>query len=366
LRDQPVIVGGGVRGVVSTCCYIARIRGVRSAMPMFKALALCPEAVVVKPRMAVYAEVSREIRAMMESLTPAIEPLSLDEAFLDLSGTARLHGAPPAVLLAGLAKRIEVTLGITASVGLSHNKFLAKMASDMQKPRGFSVIGKAETLAILAERPVGAIWGVGKAMQERLAKQGIERISQLQGMELGDLMKRFGGMGQRLYYLSRGLDWRPVATGDEAKTISAETTFNEDLSAYTDLESELWRLCQKVSRRAKKSGFVGHAVTLKLKDTKFASRTRATSLRDASNMAHVLFEAGKQLLRHEADGTSFRLIGVGISRLEETQAAPAMTLDPKQDQLTKAELAMDTIRGKFGHAAVDKGLAFRSKSRKRK
>jgi len=366
LRDKPVIVGGAVRGVVSTACYIARIKGVKSAMPIFQARKLCPEAVIVRPNLAKYAEAGQKVRALMNEVTPLVQPVSIDEAFLDLSGTTRLHGMSPALTLARLIQKIEKDVGVTASVGLSHNKFLAKMASDMQKPRGFSVIGKAETLAILAERPVGAIWGVGKAMQERLAKQGIERISQLQGMELGDLMKRFGGMGQRLYYLSRGLDWRPVATGDEAKTISAETTFNEDLSAYTDLESELWRLCQKVSRRAKKSGFVGHAVTLKLKDTKFASRTRATSLRDASNMAHVLFEAGKQLLRHEADGTSFRLIGVGISRLEETQAAPAMTLDPKQDQLTKAELAMDTIRGKFGHAAVDKGLAFRSKSRKRK
>ena len=149
LRDRPVIVGGGTRGVVSTCCYIARIKGVRSAMPMFQALKLCPEAVVVKPRFPAYLEASRAIRAMMEELTPSIEPLSLDEAFLDLSGTARLHGAPPAVLLARLTKRMEDELGLTGSIGLSHNKFLAKIASDLDKPRGFSVIGRAETESFL-------------------------------------------------------------------------------------------------------------------------------------------------------------------------------------------------------------------------
>ncbi len=178
-RDVPLIVGGGMRGVVSTCCYIARIKGVRSAMPMFQALKLCPEAAVVRPRMAVYAAVSREIRAMMEALTPAIEPLSLDEAFLDLTGTSRLHGAPPAVLLAGLVKDMEAKLGITGSIGLSHNKFLAKIASDLDKPRGFSVIGHQETEAFLLPKSVAIIWGVGAATRLSLEKAGIRTIADL-------------------------------------------------------------------------------------------------------------------------------------------------------------------------------------------
>ncbi len=171
LRDKAVIVGGGTRGVVSTCCYLARIHGVRSAMPMFQALKLCPEAVVVKPRMSVYVDASRAIRAMMEALTPAIEPLSLDEAFLDLTGTERLHGAPPAVVLARLIKRMEDELSLSGSVGLSHNKFLAKIASDLDKPRGFSIIGRAETEAFLRPKPVRIIWGVGTAAQASLERQ---------------------------------------------------------------------------------------------------------------------------------------------------------------------------------------------------
>lgn len=179
LRDKPLIVGGGKRGVVTTACYIARIKGVRSAMPMFKALQLCPEAVVVPPRMEAYAEASRAIRAMMDELTPVVEPLSLDEAFLDLTGTAKLHGHPPAVMLARLIKRMQDELGLTGSIGLSHNKFLAKIASDLDKPRGFSVIGAAETMDFLADKPVSLIWGVGQATRSALEKSGIRTFSDL-------------------------------------------------------------------------------------------------------------------------------------------------------------------------------------------
>jgi DNA polymerase-4 len=226
LRDKAVIVGGGTRGVVSTCCYLARIKGVRSAMPMFQALKLCPEAVVVKPRMAAYVEASRAIRAMMEELTPAIEPLSLDEAFLDLTGTARLHGAPPAVLLARLTKRMEDELGLTGSIGLSHNKFLAKIASDLDKPRGFSVIGRAETAAFLKPRQVRIIWGVGTATQAALEAAGIRTIADLLRWDRADLAARFGHMGDRLFHLARGEDRRRVARDEMPKSISKETTFS--------------------------------------------------------------------------------------------------------------------------------------------
>ena len=159
LASKPVIIGGGRRGVVSTACYVARVRGVKSAMPMFQALKLCPEAVVVRPRMEEYVKASAAIRKMMQELTPAIEPLSLDEAFLDMTGTTALHGAPPAVMLARLVKRMREELGLTGSIGLSHNKLLAKVASDLDKPRGFSVIGKAETNQFLKDKPIGLIWG---------------------------------------------------------------------------------------------------------------------------------------------------------------------------------------------------------------
>ena len=364
IRDKPVIVGGQIRGVVSTACYIARIHGVKSAMPMFKALKLCPEAVVVKPDMAKYAAAGKIIRDIMFEFTPLVQPVSIDEAFLDLNGTEKLHGTSPALSLARLVKRIEKEVGITASIGLSHNKFLAKLASDFEKPRGFSIIGKANTLDILAAKPVGAIWGVGKATQAHLAKGGITMISQLQIMDKNDLMRKFGNMGARLYHLSRGEDIREVSTESETKSISAETTFNEDISDYNQMEPMLWSLAQKVSRRAKASHMAGYTVTLKLKTKDFQSLTRAASYDEATNLAHRIFEAANPLLKKETGKKSFRLLGVGISHLVEREAIEEeKSLDAHDVARTKAEMAMDKIRNKFGNKAVERGLAFNSRKR---
>lgn len=363
IRDKPVIVGGQIRGVVSTACYIARIHGVKSAMPMFKALKLCPEAVVVKPDMAKYAAAGKIVREIMLEFTPLVQPVSIDEAFLDLSGTEKLHGTSPALSLAKLVKRIEKEVGITASIGLSHNKFLAKLASDFEKPRGFSIIGKADTRAILAAKPVGAIWGVGKATQAQLAKNGITGIDQLQSMEKTDLMRKFGNMGSKLYHLSRGEDIREVSSERETKSISAETTFNEDVSDYKLLEPILWNLTQKVSRRAKASHMVGYTVTLKLKTKDFQSLTRAVSYEDATNLAHRIFQAANPLLKKETGKKSFRLLGVGISHLVERESSEEeKSLDAKDVARTKAELAMDKIRNKFGNTAVERGLAFKARN----
>jgi len=359
LMDKPVIVGGGKRGVVSTACYIARISGVRSAMPMFKALDLCPDAVVIKPNMEKYASVGRQVRALMQELTPLVEPLSIDEAFMDLTGTSRLHGAIPALSLARLAKRVEEQLNITVSIGLSHNKFLAKIASDLDKPRGFSVIGQAETMSFLADKPVGMIWGVGRAMQDKLARDGIRRIGQLQRMELADLMRRYGSMGSRLYYLARGIDHRRVEPHSETKSISSETTFNTDLSDFAELERILWRQSERVSRRAKAAGLGGHGVMLKLKTADFKLRTRNTRLEEPTQLANRIFQAARPLLKREADGTAFRLLGVGITDLVPgEQADPARPLDPGSERLGQAERAIDRLRDKFGQKAVVKGLGF--------
>lgn len=364
LIDKPVIVGGQTRGVVSTACYIARIHGVKSAMPMFKALKLCPDAVVISPNMAKYAEAGKKVRQIMFEYTPLVQPISIDEAFLDLTGTTRVHGQSPALSLAKLIKKIEKDVGITASVGLSHNKFLAKMASDLEKPRGFSVIGKTETRAFLAEKSVGAIWGVGQAMQAQLAKAGIMRISQLQSLEKNDLMRKFGNMGARLYHLARGEDLRDVSIESETKSISAETTFDENISDYETLEPILWNLSQKVSRRAKAANLAGLTVTLKLKNADFQNRTRASSLQDPTRLAHRIFEAAKPLLKKETLGTKFRLLGVGLSHLtESTNDAEVNSLDSHSATLSKAELAIDKIRKKFGNAAVERGLTFNDKSK---
>jgi DNA polymerase IV len=359
LADKPVIVGGGTRGVVSTACYIARIHGVKSAMPMFKALSLCPDAVVIKPDMAKYAAAGRTVRDLMLDVTPLVEPLSIDEAFLDLTGTARLHGMSPALTLARLIARITEKVGITASVGLSHNKFLAKLASDLEKPRGFSVLGRTETLSFLAARPVGFIWGVGKAMQEELAKGGITMIGQLQNTEKIDLMRRFGSMGARLYHLSRGEDQRIVSTDDLSKSISAETTFNSDIRDRAELERILWPLAEKVSRRAKAEGVAGHTVVLKLKTADFKLRTRNVSLSDPTLLAARIYDAALPLLAREATGTAFRLIGVGISGLAEARPEQETeTLDATTAQRAKAELALDKIRNKFGRNAAGRGIGF--------
>jgi DNA polymerase-4 len=361
LADKPVIIGGGTRGVVSTACYIARIHGVKSAMPMFKALKLCPHATVIPPDMTKYAAAGKQVRELMLEVTPLVEPLSIDEAFLDLTGTARLHGMSPALTLAHLILRISETVGISASVGLSHNKFLAKLASDLEKPRGFSVLGKAGTLSFLASKPVGFIWGVGKAMQEELAKGGITMISQLQQMEKNELMRRYGSMGARLYHLSRGEDQRIVSTDDHSKSISAETTFNTDIASRAELERILWPLAEKVSRRAKAEGVAGHTVVLKLKTSDFKLRTRNVSLADPTLLANRIYDAALPLLQREATGTAFRLIGIGISGLVEARPEQETeTLDVTTAARAKAELAVDRIRDKFGRAAVNRGINFGS------
>ena len=361
LRDQPVIVGGGQRGVVSTCCYLARIKGVRSAMPMFQALKLCPEAVVVKPRMGVYVEVSRAIRSLMEALTPAIEPLSLDEAFLDLTGTERLHGAPPAVVLAGLLRRMESDIGVTGSVGLSHNKFLAKIASDLDKPRGFSVIGRAETEAFLLPKSVRVIWGVGTATQTALESAGIRTIADLRRWERADLGARFGQMGDRLWHLARGLDLRRVNRDEKLKSISKETTFFEDTSDSDLLDGHLWRLSEQVADRAKAKALAGRTVTLKLKRGDFQLVSRRHTLSDPTQLTDRIYRTARELFDNAGTRGPFRLIGVGISDLAPEDQADRLgdLLDPDAGKRARAERAADAIRARFGKEAIIKGRSLR-------
>jgi DNA polymerase-4 len=359
LRDKPLIIGGGKRGVVSTACYLARIHGVRSAMPMFKALEACPDAVVIKPNMEKYVRVGREVRQMMRDLTPLVEPLSIDEAFLDLSGTERLHKAPPAIVLANFAKRVEDEIGISASIGLSYCKFLAKVASDIEKPRGFSVIGEAEALTFLRNRSVSTIWGVGKAFAAKLESDGIRSIGQLQTMEEGALMKAYGTMGQRLYRLSRGQDSRKVEPDQDMKSVSAETTFNSDLSEANDLVPVLRALAEKVSRRLKAGEIAGRTVVLKLKTHDFKSRTRNRQLSDPTQLADRIFRHGLQLLEKELDGTRFRLLGIGVSELSSSDRAdPPDLVDTQATKRAVAENAIDKLRNKFGLSAVETGYTF--------
>ena len=364
LADKPLIIGGGKRGVVSTCCYIARTYGVHSAMPMFKALKACPHAVVMKPDGKKISEASRAIRDEMEALTPLVQPLSSDEAFMDLSGTEKLHGTPPSKTLAALALRIEQNVGITVSIGLSHNKFLAKVASDYDKPRGFAIIGREETFSFLADKPITFIWGVGKAFSAKLERDGFQTIGDLQQTDPSELARKYGELGLRLARLSRGQDIRRVNPSRETKSVSSETTFRTDLTEYKALEDILWRLSEKVSARMKKQGFSGRVVTLKLKTAAFRSLTRRRTLDHTTNFAREIFETGRALLREVIPGahadTAFRLLGIGLSDLSENDdALQAAMFMEDHEKMTAQEKAIDSLRAKFGDTAIGTGRSFR-------
>ena len=356
LNDKPLIVGGETRGVVSTACYIARTYGVRSAMPTFQAKKLCPQAVFLKPRIAYYAGVARQIREKMEALTPLVEPLSLDEAYLDLCGTNLIHGMSPARTMARLAAEIEREIGITVSIGLSGNKFLAKLASELDKPRGFAVIGMKEAVSFLRDKKIGIVRGAGKVLEAQLNRDGFVTIGDLQDADPRNLANRYGATGLWLARIARAQDSRAVDPGGEMKSISSETTFDRDLSTYADLEAILWRQAERVSARAKAKGLAGRTVVLKLKTANFRLRTRSASLDAPTQLADRIFRTAQAALKREADGTKFRLLGVGITNLTDTTGAdPASLIDPAGDKRAAAERAMDRIRGKFGGAAVSTG-----------
>lgn len=360
LQDKPVIVGGGHRGVVSAACYLARMYGVGSAMPMFKALKACPDAVVIKPDMAKYSSVGREVRTLMEAVTPLVEPISIDEAFLDLSGTSQLHGGCPARTLAQLVKRIEDEIGVTASVGLSYSKFLAKIASDLDKPRGFAMIGEAEAPAFLAEKPIGIIWGVGKAFRTQLTNDGIRHVRDLLPYDEAQLVARYGRIGSRLYFFARGIDDRKVEPHSAMKSISAETTFNEDIKDLAPLEKQLWPLCEKVSKRLKAKALAGGNIILKLKTSDFKQITRSRTLENPTQLSEVIYQESRRMLANTADGRRFRLIGVGTSDLQDGETAdPPSLLVPELAQVAKVERAMDAVRLKLGDDAIKKGRSLK-------
>lgn len=366
LRDQPLIVGGGTRGVVTTACYLARVHGVRSAMPMFKARKLCPRAAIVKPRMAHYRDVSQAIRALMLEATPQIEPISIDEAFLDLSGTQRLHKASPAETMLRLAQRVEAEIGITVSIGLSYNKYLAKVASDFKKPRGFHVIGRADALSFLASQPVSLLWGVGKAFSRKLERDGITRISQLQAMSASDLQTRYGSMGEHIWRLATGQDSRRVIPQRAAKSISSERTFSTDIRALDTLSDVLWSLSEEVSHSLKSKDLEAKTVHLKLKTADFKSITRSHTPPNAIASARSIFTPARAMLEACADGTDYRLLGVGVSGLgTAAHSAPEATLFGQSDTpaTEKLEDVMSDIRARFGKTSIETGRGNRARTR---
>ena len=365
LAEMPLIIGGGKRGVVATCCYIARRFGVRSAMPMFQARRLCPDAAIRRPDMRKYAAASAEIRVLMRTVTPLVEPISIDEAFLDLTGTSALHGCGPAQSLIRLARRIETEIGVTASIGLSYNKLLAKIASDLDKPRGFAVLGRAEARGFLAGANTRLLPGIGPAFERRLAADGITRILALQEMSEAALVGRYGKIGHRLFRFSRGEDDRAVSERAPRKSVSAETTFETDLADPAALARRLRPLCEKVATRLKSTGEAGRTVTLKLKTADFILLTRQRQLADPTQLADMLDRTARALLTREATGVAYRLIGVGVSELAPAAGAdPADLFSPmpgaparveRAIDTVRVERAIDTVRARFGEDSIAKG-----------
>jgi DNA polymerase-4 len=321
--------------------------------------------VVIRPNMAKYQKAGAEVAELMLATTPAVEPLSIDEAFLDLGGTEALHHGSPARTLAKLALEIERQLSITVSIGLSYNKFLAKVASELDKPRGFKVIGRAEAAEFLRSRPVSLIWGVGKSLQERLERDGIATIGQLQQMEEPALVRRYGSMGRRLYRFARGEDHRSVDAEAPTKSVSAETTFDTDIRDFAPLAHELWPLCERVARRLKRGGHAGRTVTLKLKTAEFRIVTRSQTLPDPTQLAERMFQAARPLLKREADGRLYRLIGVGASELgDPADADPIDLADPAAGRRKRVEQAIDRVRDKLGPKAIGKGRGFSAETKR--
>ncbi len=365
LAGLPVIVGGGTRGVVTTACYIARLYGVHSAQPMFKALKLCPDAVVIRPDFSKYTAAARQVRALMGDLTPLLQPLSIDEAVMDLAGTAALHRAPPASVLARFASRVETEVGITVSIGLAANRLLAKIAAGRDKPRGFSVLGR-DAAAMLGPESVGVLPGVGPVFERKLRALGITQIAHLQALGDKEARARLGEDGPSLVRRARGEDVRLVHVDSSSKSISAETTFDTDVVDVAGLERHLWRMAEKLGRRLREKELAAGGIVLKLKTARFASRTRNLRLPGPTQLPEVLFRAGQALLQREADGTAFRLIGIGANPLLPGADADRGDLaDPDAAKRQARWRAVEALRSRFGDAVVVAGRSLPADPKRR-
>ena len=357
IRNLPVIIGGGHRGVVTTCCYMARISGVRSAMPMFKAKKLCPNATIIAPRMSLYKKVSKCIKEKLLTLTPTIEFISLDEAYIDLTGTQRLHGQPPAVVLARIANDIETDLGITISIGLSYNKFLSKIGSELEKPRGFSIIGKSDTKAILNQKSVCQILGVGGRTKTKLENKGIRVIGDILKYKKDYLKNSLGSFGETLWFLARGIDNRKIIPNKQTKSISCEKTFHNNEKDFSIIRSHLWGLAEKISWRLKSDNLIAVRLSLKLKSENFKLIQRSCNFRYPTNLAEYIFQESEVLLKANISKGPFRLVGINLTHLlnaKTTNWTPSL-FQNNNNNLVCAEEAVDFIRLKFGEEAIIKG-----------
>ncbi len=352
LQGKPVVVGGtpNSRGVASTCSYEARKYGIRSAMPLAEAERRCPQAIFLPVDIPKYYEVSQQIHRIFENYTPLVEPISLDEAFLDVTASLRLFGSAQMIALE-IKNRIKEELKLTASVGLACNKFLAKLASDIQKPDGFVIINEEEIQAFLDPLPIERIWGVGPKTAEQLHKLNIRTIKDLKNIDEAFLRKKFGLSGSQLYYLARGIDKRPVEPGREAKSIGRETTFSEDLLDRETLQTYILGLSTDVGRKLRKGSFRAKTITLKVRLADFKTVSRSKTLESYTNLDQDIFREASLLFKDLQLKQPIRLIGVSVRNLTsgEIQQSLFETDNRDQEKLTKT---IDTIKERFGENSI--------------
>lgn len=361
LRGKPVLVGGdGRRGVVCAASYEARVFGCRSAQPMAVAVRRCPQAIVLRPRFELYEEASNRVFEVFDRYSPLVEGLSIDEAFLDMSGSEKLFG-PARVAAEALRKDVfETTGGLTCSVGISRIKFISKIASAMNKPDGLTEVAAGSELEFLGPLPIGKLWGVGPKTRERLAEIGVEVVGDLRRFGKEDFVRRFGEHGAHLYALAHARDPRRVETGRERKGISHEDTYHQDVAGTTSLRAKLLSQATRVADRLVRKDLLGRTVKLKIRDTDFKTESRQCTLPEPTNRATVIYEAACQLLESvDLERRRFRLTGVGVTQLEGRGSGPPRQLDllaslekPKDDKGDQLQAVLTAVRGRFGHEAL--------------
>ena len=359
LKGLPVIVGGrSARGVVSTCSYEARKFGVHSAMPLFEARRLCPHGVYLPVRPHRYAEMSGKIMAIFRETSPLVEQLSIDEAFLDLTGMERLGGAE--TIAHQVQDRIQEELKLSASVGLAPNKFLAKLASDMDKPHGFVKITPGEAEAMLAPMPVTKIFGIGRSAEDKLKQFGIERIGQLASADVTILRKVFGINAEQVKRLARGLDDRPVVNEEEAKSIGKENTFDYDLTDFESCRDEVLDLSGQVGWRLRRENLAGHTVTLKVKFADFHTITRSSTGDRLIAWDEDIFSLAEQMLRKINVKPGVRLLGVSVSSLFRPEDEPVLGF-AEDERMQRRNRAIDSLKSKFGENIIKRGIVGKNK-----
>ncbi len=354
LKGKAVIVGGSKRGVVSTASYEARRFGIHSAMPIFQAKRLCPHGIFLPVRMARYKEVSRVIMETLYHISPLVEPVSIDEAYVDISGTELLHGNPETIGLE-VKQRIRESTQLTCSVGIAPNKFLAKIASDMHKPDGLTLVHESDVPAFLGALPAARLPGIGGKTAEVFRNLGVHTVSDVMKFPLSFWVGRLGKMGARVYERAQGIDTSSVVPDSEPKSFSAEDTFEEDTDRLPDLERWLWMQSESVGLDLRRKGCRGRTVTLKIKFTDFKTITRSKTLPESVNSTQVIFDTASGLLRKLKLPRKVRLIGVGVSNLCGISRQISIFEDPSITRQEGLDRAVDRIRDKFGAGALRRG-----------